>query len=203
MLSWVSNLFRRDEVIDDDIVPERRTPADTGTIEVRRWDGAATHRLNKDQFSAVTGRTINEDLVGHLRTLVDRCTYEATTNPTIEGMIDTHCIDILGPDGPSLQVLPKRPVGLSRQQLDDFSAYCVEAEEYLEDWSEYCDYNEESSFFDILDLNVRAWWTTGNGFNQLVNTRALARFAFTRCMLSECCNPSCCKRRAATTFALE
>jgi len=175
MLGWLSNMFRRDEVVADEIVPERRTPADAGPIQVRRWDGAATHRLNKEQFAAVTGRTINEDLVGHLRTLVDRCTYEATTNPTIEGMVDTHCIDILGPEGPSLQVLPKRPVGLSRQQLEDFASYCVEAEEYLEDWAEVCDYNEESSFFDVLELNIRAWWTTGNGFNQIVNTRTGSR----------------------------
>lgn len=135
-------------------------------LELRRWDGASTHRLNKAQFSDTTGRTINEDLVSNLRSLLDRCAYVATTNPTIEGMIDTNCIDIIGPDGPSLQVLPRRPIGMTDKQMEAFHSYCVEAEELLEDWAEFADYNEEMSFCDILELDINAWWTTGNSYVQ-------------------------------------
>lgn len=167
MLSLASGARLNDEIEDpfdgDDHHVQR---IHQGPIEVRRWDGAATHRLNKAQFSGVTGRTINEDLVSSLRTLIDRCSYVATTSGTIEGMIDTNCIDIIGEDGPSLQVLPRRPIGMTDKQLQQFSDYCVEAEEYLEDWAEFCDYNETMSFAEMLELDVYAWWTTGNAFTQ-------------------------------------
>lgn len=139
-------------------------------MQLRRWDGAATHRLNAAQFEDVTGRTINEDLVGSLPVLMSRCAYEASTNPTIEGMIDTHAIDIIGPDGPQLQVLPADPDALSgdRALQRKFAEFASAAEEVLKDWFKMPDLNGELSGVDILSMDIHQQWTAGNSVVQVV-----------------------------------
>ena len=174
MLGWLRNMLAPD-VADFRTVDNQQDRNESGPIQLRRWDGAATHRLNKEQFADVTGRSINEDLVTNLRMLVDRCTYEATTNGTIEGMIETHCIDLLGPEGPGLQVLPKRPIGLSAEQLKEFTDYATQAEEYLEDWCECCNYNEDMSFVELLELHINALWMTGNPMCQVLPSRGQSK----------------------------
>ena len=138
--------------------------------QVRRWDGANTHRLNAAQFEDVTGRTINEDLVSALPVLMARCSYEASTNPTIEGMIDTHAIDIVGPDGPQWQVLPADPGRLSNNKVlqEQFTVYAAAAEEVIKDWFAMPDLNGELSGVDILSMDIHQQWTAGNSVVQIV-----------------------------------
>ncbi len=144
-------------------------------LSIRRWDGAATHRLNAAQFEDVTGRTINEDLVSSLPVLMARCSYEATTNPTVEGMIGTHAIDIVGPDGPQWQVLPKDPNRLASSEKiqDDFAEYAAAAEEFLKDWFLCPDLNGELSGVEILTMDCTQQWTTGNSLVQILNDETI------------------------------
>lgn len=139
-------------------------------LQLRRWDGAATHRLNAAQFEDVTGRTINEDLVASLPVLMARCSHEATTNPVIQGMIDTHAIDIVGPNGPKWQVLPLDPVKLkaSESLREKFAEYALAANNVLKEWFKMPDLCGELSGVDILSLDVRQQWTTGNSVVQVV-----------------------------------
>jgi capsid protein len=143
-------------------------------LSLRRWDGAATHRLNAAQFEDVTGRTINEDLVSALPVLMARCSYEASTNPTIEGMIGTHAIDIVGPDGPQWQVLPKEPNRLAASKVlqEQFADYAAAAEDFLQDWFLSPDLNGELSGVEILTMDCTQQWTTGNSVVQVLNDEA-------------------------------
>lgn len=170
-LTTIRNWFNRK---DDDALfgatNELATINPDSDVQLRRWDGASTHRLNAAQFEDVTGRTINEDLVGSLPVLMARCSYEASTNPTIEGMIDTHAIDIVGPDGPQWQVLPADPGRLvdNKPMQEKFTAYAAAAEEVLKDWFAMPDLNGELSGVDILSMDIHQQWTAGNSVVQVV-----------------------------------
>ncbi|MEP3480772.1 MAG: phage portal protein [Fuerstiella sp.] len=171
MLGWINNFFGRSRNDDDrdDEYGRLRPPARDASLQLRRWSGAKNHQLNKNSFIEVTGRTINSDLHANLRNLIIRCSHVATTIGTIEGMVDSHTLDILGPDGPVILVLPRNPVGMSKAQIKEFTAYQLAAEEYLEEWAACPDVNGEMSFHDILALETRAIWTTGNSFTQIVS----------------------------------
>jgi len=80
----------------------RQWPAVGGNV--RRWDVARTHRLNSSHWSTALGQSLNADLLAYLDTVRNRCEYEGSANPTIDGMIFTHQNDIVGRDGPTLQV---------------------------------------------------------------------------------------------------
>jgi len=144
-------------------------------ISLRRWDAADTHRLNASQFEGATGQTINEDLVSSLPVLMARCAYEASTNPTIEGMIDTHAIDIVGPDGPQWQVLAREPVRLlkSKRLQGQFKEYAQAAEEVLQDWFKLPDLNGDLSGVEILTMDCNQQWTAGNSVVQIVDDESI------------------------------
>ena len=146
-------------------------------VSVRRWEAADTTRLNAGQFENVTGRTINEDLVSSLPILMSRCAYEASTNPTIEGMIDTHAIDIVGPDGPAWQVLAKEPAKLlaSVRLQKQFKEYVDAAEEVLCDWFKMPDLNGELSGVEILTMDCCQQWTAGNSIVQVTDDETIRR----------------------------
>lgn len=172
MFDWLRSLTGRNIAADDGgdfdyEGPAPRQNRDSGSIELRRWDGAQTDRLTQNAFANVTGRSINSDLQANLRTLLTRCTFEATTNGTIEGMVDSNVLDLLSPDGPSILVLPRNPVGMSEQEMAAFAEYQTAAEEYLEEWAKCPDVNAEMSFYEILSLEIIANWTTGNSFTQI------------------------------------
>lgn len=146
-------------------------------IQVRRWDAAQTHRLNSAQFENVTGRSINEDLVFTLPTLMARCMAEATTNPIIEGIIDTHAIDIVGPNGPQWLVSP-RDVQLlegNKALKDEFGRYASAAEEVLQDWFSAPHLNGELTGPEMLEQDIWHQWTCGNSIIQVVNDSDISK----------------------------
>lgn len=174
MLTWIRNkLFGQPAAQESWGSPDGRTVASSRnmTAQVRRWDGASTSDFNADQWKNVTGNTVNDDLVSYLPTLIDRCTYEISTNDTLAGMVSTHACDIVGPGGPTWQVYPRRPI-VDDSVRKDFTAYISEAEDVLTEWFEHCDFNGELSGAEILHLAVQQQWATGNAFQQIVNARS-------------------------------
>jgi capsid protein len=179
MFGMIARMFQRR---DDDALfgaapeIEANLKADE-EVSVRRWDAADTHRLNASQFEGVTGQTINEDLVSSLPVLMARCAYEASTNPTIEGMIDTHAIDIVGPDGPQWQVLAREPGRLlsSKRLQGQFKEYAQAAEEILQDWFKLPDLNGDLSGVEILTMDCNQQWTAGNSIVQVVDDDSIRR----------------------------
>jgi lambda family phage portal protein len=123
----------------------------------RRWDASKTDRLNKAHWSPATGQTLNQDLGGQLDTLAIRAEHEASNNGLVEGVIETHTLDVVGPHGPTLII----------QSNDDDYADRVEKE--WEDWWTAPDVNGQLSGVDFLQLGIRMLWKRGEYLNQIVS----------------------------------
>ncbi len=141
------------------------TPID----EVRRWDAALVSNTDQLTWAGATGRSLNEDLLSELPTLITRCTFEASINPTIRGMIKTHADDLIGPTGPYWQVSPKHSKKLTKAERKAFETYASEAEATIADWTGYCSLNGDLSFADILRGEINSQYTAGTAFTQLVS----------------------------------
>jgi len=99
----ISRLFsRKPSPVDD-------APAGKG-IEImpaeklRRFQAAQPTRLNREQFAQAHGESINTDLAGDLPVLQARCAFEFSSNPLFEGVVNTFKDDVVGRNGPLLQV---------------------------------------------------------------------------------------------------
>ncbi len=174
LLSRLAQLLKRRGSSEEEFLqPQGRNPWDrrqppAGPLELRRWDAATTTEFNSLQWAGATGRTLNEDLVSSLPTLIDRCTYEISINATVAGMVHTHATDICGPGGPAWQVLPRKATTINDKTQQEFTEYCAESEDLLTEWSAACDYNGELSGAEILHLAIQQQWATGNAFCQIV-----------------------------------
>lgn len=137
-------------------------------VSVRRWDASYTDRLNGAQFERVTGNSINEDLVDRLPSLIQRCEYEASVNPIVSGIIDTHAIDIIGPNGPQWGVVPRDPSSVMDDEKvrNQFTKWKKAADELISEWFKLPDLNGELSGVEILSQDVYHQWTSGNSFVQ-------------------------------------
>ena len=145
--------------------------------QIRRWDAAQTHRLNSAQFENVTGRSINEDLEFSLPVLMSRCMAEATTNPVIEGIIDTHAIDVVGPNGPNWLVSPRDIQLLEGNEplKEAFGKYASAAEEVLQEWFKSPHLNGELTGPEMLEQDIWHQWTCGNSIIQVVDDKSARR----------------------------
>ena len=110
MLSWARRLLHRTKSVRDHSRGGRGPgggAGDPGETAAMRWglfDAANTHRLNKGHWQGVTGRTINLDLAADLETIRRRARFEIVNNPTAAGIIHSHTVDVVGENGPTLQV---------------------------------------------------------------------------------------------------
>lgn len=127
-----------------------------GPMSLRRWEAAKTSRLNKAHWTPVTGQTINQDLVSYLETLRTRAEFEASNNPDVEGIINTHIVDVIGETGPALQVLSKK------------STYNAKLEQLWRDWWAMPDINGELAGVDLLQQWWRSLWTCGEFLGQIL-----------------------------------
>jgi lambda family phage portal protein len=126
-------------------------------IEQRHWDGAVRDTEKNSQWCLADGRHINSVLVDSLKTVQDRCLYETRINPTVEGTIETHKNDVVGKDGPKLQV-----------QTDD-DAFNEAAERvFREEFCESADSTGKLSVGDYLKLGIESLWNVGTIFSQII-----------------------------------
>lgn len=129
-----------------------------GGFRLRRWDSADTNRLNFAQWKGAKGEHINRDLMEQLETLRARSSYEFQNNPFVEGVINTHCTDIVGETGPALDI-----------DSDDK----VFNEEVKNAWNNElaCDWSPAGNvhLIDEIRLWVRQLWIFGEYFNQEVS----------------------------------
>lgn len=70
----------------------------------RHWEAGETNRLNEAHWTYAQERTINEWLTEQLATVRARTIYETRQNPTLSGIAQTLADDVVGPDGPTLQI---------------------------------------------------------------------------------------------------
>jgi capsid protein len=135
-----------------------REKSDTpeGPTAVRRWDAAKTDRLNKAHWGKVTGTTLNVDLSTWHETLRTRAEYEMANNSDAEGTVNTHVVDVVGEDGPKLQV------------QSESKAYNEALEKAWRKWWANPDVNGQLSGVDILQMWVRSLWSAGEYLAQIV-----------------------------------
>jgi len=126
----------------------------------RRFRAGAVDRETMEHFGRVTEeRPVNEDLVEDLPRMRSRCREMAQNNALVRGVIDTHKVDVVGPNGPTLDV-----------QSDDEN-YNREAEDVFKEWASVCDYNNTASLADILRQDIESAWTCGESFSQRLYDR--------------------------------
>lgn len=134
--------------------PEAKT---FGRSSERRWDATETNRLNRAHWAGANQNHINTELPGKLETLVQRCIYEASNNPHVEGVINTHANDIVGENGPTLQIQSEN------------EQYDRALESYWRWWAAHCDYNGQFTLQDLLRSDVNKLWKMGAFVHQAVN----------------------------------
>jgi lambda family phage portal protein len=160
MFDWLKGFWSRSRPGDG----TRAEPA-TSDWTLRRWEAADTNRLNKAQWQNAHGQTINVDLLNHLEPLRARAALEVSRNPTLEGVINTFCTDVVGRNGPTLQV-----------QSDD-PAYNAALEQVWKDWFCEPDLRRIQGGVDILRSCVRGLWINGEFLLQKVTATAAATAA--------------------------
>lgn len=131
------------------IAPSRKAALPDAEMSLRRWDSAATDRLNQSQWAKAKGSDINADLASGLESLRSRCIFESANNGFVEGVISTWCTDVVGAEGPILQVLSQDV------------AYVKAFESAWEEWWAMPDVRNMASGVDLLHLWERQRWTHG------------------------------------------
>ncbi|MBE3132294.1 MAG: phage portal protein [Acidobacteria bacterium] len=161
----IAAVFSRGPVGEPD--PPRGQLAAQNRWSVRRWEAADTDRLNEAHWQDVTGNPINVDLVERLSITRDRCAREVANNPIVEGVITTYVIDLVGPEGPTLQVQSDSKEG-DEADAAASKAYADWLEKIWADWwAAPC--LDAMSGPELLGLWVRGLWTTGDILGQLLS----------------------------------
>ena len=127
-------------------------------VEMRHWDGAQHDRDKQVQWCLADGRHINTVLIDNLTTVQDRCLYESRVNPIVEGTIETHKSDVVGKDGPILQI-----------QTDDDAFNDLAEKVWKEEFHDACDAAGKQSIGDYLKQGIESLWNVGSMFSQIVN----------------------------------
>lgn len=78
---------------------------DKTPVEIRRWNAAENNGLNRERWPYAHGRSINADLDTDLTWLMARMSHEVANNPIFEGVVNTFKRDVVGPEGPMLQIV--------------------------------------------------------------------------------------------------
>lgn len=123
---------------------------------MRKFESAETTRLNQAHWQDADDQSVNVWLASQLAIIRSRSTYEARQNGTILGIVNTHADDIVGPDGPTLQV------------LSDDNAYNEALEEVWREWFAAPTYKPNISGAAWLKLRVRSLWKSGEFLDQII-----------------------------------
>ena len=124
---------------------------------MRRWEAAKTDRLNEGHRKDAKNEDINQDIVLDLETLCKECAREIQNNAFVEGVVNTHVTDMVGHDGPILEV------------QSDNDTYNELLEEAWSDWWADPDINGQLAGPELLSLWIRTLWTCGEFLVQIVS----------------------------------
>jgi lambda family phage portal protein len=136
-----------------------KAPMSDEDWKARRWDAAKTNRLNSAHWAKALGQDVNADLESELTILRMRATHELSNNSFAAGVVETHTTDIVGPNGPTLQV----------QSVSD--AFNEESERAWTEWWARPDLNGILSGADFIRLWIRSLWGTGEYVAQIVTDK--------------------------------
>jgi len=122
----------------------------------RRFEAAETNRLNSAHWTWAQDESINSWLSTQLETLRARATYECKQNGMVLGMVNTHADDVVGQDGPTLQV------------MSDDVAYNDALEALWGEWFAAPTPDTEMSGAAWLKQAVKGLWKEGEFFARIV-----------------------------------
>lgn len=129
-----------------------------GRFATRLFEAAKTDRLNETQWTdADKDQSINEGLSLDLETCRRRSIYESCNNSFAAGVIDTHCGDVVGCNGPTLQV------------HSDVEKYNTLLESVWRSWWDAPDLAGVRTGSDVLRQWARLLWTCGEFFEQITD----------------------------------
>jgi capsid protein len=131
---------------------------DDGTA-ARMFEAATDTEENVHQWLHADGRTLNEILVDYRENIINRSIHEARRNPTVEGVIKSHAGDVVGDDGPGLQM------------LTDDDAWNEQAEVIWKEKAEAIDGSGQLSLGEWLRQDIYQSWVTGDMIAQIVEPR--------------------------------
>lgn len=134
---------------------DQKEPEASNPFTLRRWEAAQTTRLNKHlwQNSNTSGESINNDLAVHLSTLRARCAHERANNAMVDGVIGTHKIDVIGKQGPTLQVQS------NSKRFNEIT------EQAVQEFMEMPDPIGEVDGVEMMRLWIDSLWETGEFLN--------------------------------------
>jgi lambda family phage portal protein len=139
-----------------------KSEVDGEFLAVRRWEAAETNRLNRSQWEKANGQSINVDLASDLETLRTRASWELSRNPTLEGVVNTFCDDVVGENGPGLQVVVSKDAGGD-------AGYASALESVVKEVFEDLDAGGQLALADMMCLFLRGLWTDGEFLAQIVS----------------------------------
>lgn len=122
----------------------------------RRYEVGDTDRLNQGHWTYAQDESLNAWLSEQLPTIRGRATYETKNNGILKGMIATHAEDIVGPDGPTLQV------------MSDDDRYSEALEELWRQWFYAPTHLPNISGASLLKLWIKSLWKQGGFLAQLI-----------------------------------
>jgi capsid protein len=122
----------------------------------RYFENAETTRLNQAHWERADDVTVNVWLATQLPILRRRAIYEHRQNPTVQGVVATHADDIVGQDGPTLQV------------LSESADYNEALEQVWREWFAAPTTRRNVSGAALLKLWVRSLWKCGEYIARIV-----------------------------------
>jgi hypothetical protein len=122
----------------------------------RYFESAELTRLNSAHWTYAQDVSINDWLVSQLATIRARAIYESRNNGIVLGMINTHAEDVVGQDGPTLQI-----------QSSD-GAYNEAGERVWRDWFAAPTQRPNVSGASLLKLWVRNLWRCGEFLARII-----------------------------------
>lgn len=136
--------------------------------EARKWDAAETTEENKHQWLQADGRSLNEILIDSRSDIIARALLEARRNPTVEGVIKSHACDVVGDEGPGLQM------------MSDDDAWNREAEAVWNEVACQIDGSGKLSLGEWLRQDMYQSWVTGDMICQVVDDKEAETVVKTR-----------------------
>jgi len=149
---WMRERSAGREVAERSVEGRRVRGRDSG----RSYEAAKTTRVNRKHWLDALGGEADKTILPALATLRNRSRYEIRNNGYAEGMVETHVADVVGPNGPSLEI-----------ESDD-EAWNQAAEQFLSEYFTYCDASGVDEFVEQLKLGVRQLWECGEIFAQKI-----------------------------------
>lgn len=110
----------------------------------RSWE-TFHNPINEEHWKYANDQHVNFDLQLELQTIVERCVHEYRNNPIVEGVVNTHSIDLLGKSGPTLQVISDSP------------RYNSMLEEIWQEWWSSCTVDNKSGMALMERYNQNDW----------------------------------------------